>query len=100
MKLQNGESFTGVYLGYAVGPNRFDPDKESVTYKFRYEDSEKNVYWNCGRTDVALMISKIKPGKMIRITRKGTDMKDTSYTIAPVESEVSSFDPDKGDAQE
>lgn len=101
LKLGDGESFKGFYIGYSIGVSRFDPEKEVVNYKLRYEDSEKSIFWGSSRSDVAMTFSKIKPGTLIKIVRYGTDKNNTSYKIAPVNEAVSSFNPDAaGDAQE
>jgi len=93
-KLQDGETFVGKYMGYSIGINRFDPEKEVANYKLLPADSDKAIFWGCGRVDVAMEFNKIKPGTMISIKRTGSDKNNTSYKIAVVNGSVSSFDPD------
>lgn len=101
LKLMDGESFVGNYLGYTIGISRFDPEKEVVNYKLRYQNSEKTIFWSSSRSDVAMMFAKFKPGTLIRITRYGTDKNNTTYKISQVNDAVSSFSPDEADdAQE
>lgn len=92
-KLGDGESFVGKYMGYSIGINRFDPDKEIANYKLIPDDSEKAIFWGCGRIDVAMEFNKIKPGTMVKITRTGSDKSNTSYKISTVNNAVSSFTP-------
>lgn len=81
LKIAEGETFTGTYLGYVIGPNRFDPEKEIVSYKLQPKDSDKPVVWNNGSTAVAVQMAKISQGEEIQITREGEGLK-TKYTIA------------------
>lgn len=81
LKIKSGETFVGVYLGFAVGPNRFDPDKESVSYKFKYTDSEKTIIWNNGSTKVADMMAQFSQGETLQISRTGSGTNDTKYEI-------------------
>jgi len=99
-KIGDGETWVGTYLGYNIGIDRFNPDKEVANYKLRADGSERNIFWGTGRMDVAITFSKMKPGTMISITRSGSDKTNTSYKIFPIEGGVKSFDPDAGDAQE
>lgn len=82
LKIKDGESFTGVYVSYVVGPNRFDPEgKETVSYKFKYTDSEKTIIWNNGSTKVADEMAKFSPGETLEIKRTGSGPSDTKYQI-------------------
>lgn len=96
-KLQDGESFVGTYMGYSIGINRFDPEKEIANYKLKPTDSEKAIFWGCGRVDVAMEFNKIKPGTLVKISRTGTDKANTSYKIEKVNGAISSFTPDAQD---
>ncbi len=99
-KLGDGESFVGTYMGYSIGINRFDPEKEIANYKLKPRDSEKAIFWGCGRVDVAMAFNKIKNGATVMISRSGSDKSNTSYKIEVINGAVSSFNPDEGDAQE
>lgn len=94
IKILNGDEIDVVYMGYIIGPNRFDPEKETVSYKFRYPNSDKTVIWNNGSTAVAEQMSKFQKGQSLRIRREGSGMQDTKYLIQALgEGEF-------GDAQE
>ena len=93
-KLGDGESWTGTYLGYSIGINRFDPEKEVANYKLKPADSEKAVFWGTGRMDVAMAFSKMKPGAIVKITRTGSEKSNTSYKIEEYKGPVSSFEPE------
>ena len=65
IKINDGDTFKGVYAGYKVYPNRFSPGKETVGYFFITVDSdgdksEKAIPWECGRVDVAIIMKKFK----------------------------------------
>lgn len=84
LKLASGESFTGVYMGFTIGPNRFKPEEEIASFKLKFTDSDKTIVWNCGRMDVAKVMAKKSIGEVVKITRSGSGQKDTSYTIEAV----------------
>ncbi|HYF34339.1 MAG TPA: hypothetical protein VD994_03525 [Prosthecobacter sp.] len=82
LKIKSGETFVGVYVNYVVGPNRFDPDgKETVSYKFKYLDSEKTIIWNNASTKVADTMAQFSPGETLQISRTGSGPSDTKYEI-------------------
>lgn len=93
-KLQDGESSICTYMGYSIGINRFDPEKEIANYKLKPQEYDKAIFWGCGRIDVAMAFNKIKPGTMVKISRTGTDKSNTSYKIEPYNGVVSSFTPE------
>jgi hypothetical protein len=99
-KLQDGESSICTYMGYSIGINRFDPEKEVANYKLKPQDSEKAIFWGCGRMDVAMAFNQIKPGTLVKITRTGADKSNTSYKIEKVNAPVSSFNPDNDAIEE
>lgn len=70
LRLANGESFKGSFVGYKVTTNTFDPEKEIVVYKLKYDDG-KEVFWQTASTAVARAFSKLKGGEVIQITRHG-----------------------------
>jgi hypothetical protein len=85
-KLDDGETFTGVYQGYKVATNRFDPEKETVAYIFKLPDSEHSIRWECGRIDVAKEMGKVQKGETVTISRKGSTQKDTEYSIVNLDA--------------
>lgn len=86
LKIQAGETFTGVYLGYVIGPNRFDTEKEIVSYKFKYTDSEKTIVWNNGSTKVANQMAGFSQGETLEIKRSGSGPSDTKYEIKALDA--------------
>lgn len=80
LRLQDGETFEGTYVGYKVTTSTFDPDKETVVYKLRYEDG-KEVYFQTGSTAVASIFSKFKGGERVKVKREGTGTA-TKYKIS------------------
>lgn len=99
-RLTDGEEWTGQYLGYNIGIDRFNPEKEIANYKLKSDGAEKAIFWGTGRIDVAQFFSKVKPGSRVKITRTGSDKSDTSYDMKVIKDSVSPIDSDYGDAQE
>jgi hypothetical protein len=79
LRLADGESFEGAYVGYKIATNSYDPEKEMVVYKLRYEDG-KEVFWQTASCAVAKLFSKFKGGEKIVITRHG-ELTNTKYEI-------------------
>lgn len=80
LRLQDGESFEGIYVAFKVTPSTFDPEKETCIYKLKYEDG-KEIYWQTASVAVARVISKYKGGEAINIKRQGSGTK-TKYVIS------------------
>jgi len=80
LRLGNGESFVGIYKGYKITQNNFDPDKQMVVYKLAYPDG-KEIFWQSSATSVARTLAEFKGGEKIVITRHGEGQK-TKYSIA------------------
>ena len=80
LKIDDGETFEGNYLGYKVATSQYDPDKEVVIYQLEFPDGKK-VFWQTGSTAVARVISNFKGGEKIKITRHGTGT-GTKYDIS------------------
>lgn len=81
LRLNDGEEFTGTYMGFKVVPNSFDPDKDTVLYKLAYEDGQE-ISWQNGSTKVAREISPMEIGTKIIIKRTGEGTKNTKYEIS------------------
>lgn len=81
LKILNGETFEGFYMGFNIVPNTFDPDKQSIQYKLKYTDCENIVYWTNGSTSVANAMSNFEEGDVITISRTGSGTHDTKYEI-------------------
>lgn len=82
LKIKSGESFTGIYKGYAVVPDPFSPDgKEKVAYRFQDLSDKVVRSWTCGQAKVAEDMKKIMADEIVKVTRAGATAKDTSYKI-------------------
>jgi len=90
LKLADGETIKAVYRGFKILTNRFDPEKEVVSYRFSLEgmDADKVVNWECGRADVAEIMEKVKVGTALTISRTGSGTDDTKYNIQVAGSET------------
>lgn len=84
VKIKDGETFNGIYLGCAFGPSRFGSDKEVARYRFKYTDSPVEVSWECASTTVAEKMQNFSVGEELSITRKGATATDTKYEIVAV----------------
>lgn len=98
LRLADGESFEGSFVGYKVTASSFDPEKEIVVYKLKYKDG-KETYWQTASAAVAKAFSKFKGGEKVSITRKGEgnntrwDIKSPEAVI-DVDSDVDEFGAD------
>lgn len=88
LRLGDGECFDGVYVGYKITTNNFDPDKEMVVYKLKYADDGKEVFWQTASCAVARLFSKFKGGEKIIIKRHGDGTK-TKYEIKSPDVQIS-----------
>lgn len=79
LRLANGESFEGVYRGYKITSNQFDPEKETVVYKLEYTDG-KPAFFQTASVAVARVLGKFKGGETVKIVRHGEGTK-TKYEI-------------------
>ena len=87
LRLDNGESFEGTYVGFKVTGSRFDPGKETVVYKVKYDDG-KEVFFQTASIAVAKLFSKFRGGEKIRITRTGSGT-NTKYKISSPDIQIS-----------
>lgn len=81
IKLADGESIAGQYVGFQMIANKFDPKKESVRYILLVEGEEK--YFESGSAAVARQFDGLSENERIQITRKG-EGNETKYTIKSV----------------
>ena len=92
LRLEDGEFFEGVYVAYKVVTSKFDPDKETVVYKLRYDDG-KETYFQTASVAVAKTLGKLKGGEKIIIKRHGIgtntkyDISSPDITVTPEEME-------------
>lgn len=87
LRLEDGESFEGFYLTFKVTGSKYDPEKETVIYKLRYEDG-KEVYFQTASVAVAKTFGKLKGGEKIKIKRKGAGT-NTQYLISSPDLQIS-----------
>ena len=95
LRLEDGETFDGFYSAYKVVGSKFDPEKETVVYKLRYEDG-KEIYFQTASVAVAKIFGKFKGGEKIRIKREGSGTQ-TKYHITSPEISINSeeLEPDQ-----
>jgi len=87
LRLSNGETFEGTYVGYKVVGSKFDPEKETVIYKLRYQDG-KEIYFQTASVAVARVFGNFKGGERIKIKREGEGT-NTKYLISSPEIHIS-----------
>jgi hypothetical protein len=78
IKLEDNESISGEYVGFAFVPNHFDAKKETAQYNLIVEGEEK--VFQSGSANVAYQFDKIKEGGVVTITRHG-EGPNTKYTV-------------------
>lgn len=86
LRLDDGEIFEGFYMAYKITSSQFDPEKETVVYKLRYEDG-KDVYFQTASVAVAKILGKLKGGEKIKIKRDGSGTK-TKYHISSPDIQI------------
>ena len=86
LRLANGETFEGTYVTYKVTGNKFDPEKETVIYKLRYDDG-KETYFQTASVAVAKIFGKFKGGEAVKIKRQGEGT-NTKYQITSPSIEI------------
>ena len=85
VKLEDGESMTLQYEGFDIIPSKFDPEKQSIRYKFSLNGDKK--FWENGTQKVALQFDNIKTGSIVKVTRKGLE-KATSYAVEVIDAAI------------
>jgi hypothetical protein len=80
LKLLDNESFTGTYMGFVIGVDPNNPDKEKVTYKFLPQGLDNPVYLASASVSFAKKMSTIAKSTDVKITRHGIE-KNTTYEI-------------------
>ena len=86
LRLDNGEIFEGFYSGFKVTTSQFDPEKETVVYKFKHPDG-KEIYFQTASVAVAKTFSMFKGGEKIKVRRDGSGTK-TKYHISSPEIQI------------
>lgn len=83
LKLGDEESVTVTYLGFVIGVDPKNPEKEKVTYRFKREGYDNPVFLSSASTNFAARMAKISKGETIQLTRHGLETA-TTYEINPV----------------
>lgn len=86
LRLGNGEVFEGTYVAYKITGDKFNPEKETVIYKLKYQDG-KDIYFQTASVGVAKIFGKFTGGEKIRIKREGEGT-NTKYHITSPDIQV------------
>lgn len=78
IRLKAEESVTGIYKGWKVVADSFNPDKQKVQYIIEVDG--KNKYFNSGSTKIALIFDGIAEGESVTITAHG-DNRERKYEV-------------------
>lgn len=81
IRLADGDSVIGIYLGFKEVQSGYDPEK--VVMQYLIEIAGENKYFESGAGSVARQFDEIDEGAMVKISRKGKDTK-TKYTVEEV----------------
>lgn len=90
LRLEEGETFEGVYVTFKVVPSKYDPEKETVIYKLRYPD-DKETYFQTASVAVAKTLGKFKGGEKIKIKREGSGT-NTKYFITSADIQIAAHE--------
>lgn len=82
LKLEDGETVVGIYQGYAIVDDAFNPGKEKVQYELQIDGKTK--YWKSGSGAVAMFFDQVPKGGKVKITASGEGMK-RRYDVEKVE---------------
>lgn len=80
VSIQDGETFKGIYQGFKIVADRFNPGKETVAYMFQVPGSQEMLPWTKASPKIALQMKKFGVGDVLEITRFGEGT-DTKYHI-------------------
>ena len=81
VKLDDGESFTGVLKDMKAVPSHFDPEKEVIHYTFTLPDGTVKYWDNASGATCEAMAACI--GKQVQITRNG-EGPQTKYEVMEI----------------
>lgn len=85
LKFEDGDVIEGIYKGYTVVPDNFNPGKEKVRYEIEIEGKVK--YWSSGSGAIAMQFDSAKVGQMVSIGATGEGMK-RRYAVEFLEKKV------------
>jgi len=86
LKLEDGESWKGTYLGSKVIPNKFDTEKKTVEYQLGTKEGY-GLTWTNGSIRVARAFKEITETDTVSIKRIGIGQ-NTTYEVIKDESGV------------
>lgn len=86
VSIQDGETFKGIYQGFKIVPDRFNPGKETVAYMFQVPNSQEMLPWTKASPKIALQMKKFGVGDVLEITRYGIAT-ETKYLIRKAQEE-------------
>lgn len=100
IKLGDGDSVIGVFVGFEQIPNRFDPKKQSIRYTLEVEGTNGKAsekFFESGSANVARQFDAVEAGDLVKISRtgEGTSTKYEIVSVADKEGEVSKKEADK-----
>lgn len=79
LKFESGDAIHGVYTGYQMIADPFNPDKEKVRYKI--EVAGKTKYFDSANSRIAMTFDNIAIGEEVIIAATGEGMK-RRYSVA------------------
>ena len=74
----DGDTITGIYKGYTIVPDAFNPGKEKVQYTIEIDGKAK--FWKNGNGKIAMQFNDAKIGSEVSIMAIGEGMK-RRYTV-------------------
>ena len=69
VRLKDGESMTGKYMGFSTVQDTFNPLKEKIRYHIEVDGKMK--FFDSGSSRLALVFDEIEKGKLITLTSEG-----------------------------
>lgn len=79
IRIEEGQTIAVKFLSYRFKEDRFNPEKQTVEYKFELSNGQEKT-WDNGSSRVAEKFGLIKPGEWVKISRTGNGPK-TVYLV-------------------
>lgn len=80
LKVEAGVPIEGIYLGYTMEDDRFNPGKKRVVYEIEVNQQKKFLGSGSKRLAQAMLAADPTVGEFVRITRKGAGF-ETDYLV-------------------
>lgn len=77
---ETGEPIEGIYLGYEMEDDHFNPGQKRIVYELEINNEKKALASGAKRLARAMLAAKPEVGNFIRITRLGEGF-ETNYTV-------------------